>query len=61
MCGAATATSIVRQHREAKDAGLTTVDRGLEAAVADAVTPASVQQLRGDILSVIQEMTGRDC
>ena len=58
---AAAATSIIQQQEAAKAAGLDGIDRVPEAALADAVTSASVQQLRQDMLSLIQENAGQAC
>ncbi len=58
---AAAATSISEQHEAAQKAGLSRVEQGPEVAVTDNVASASVQQLRQEILRIIQELAGQPC
>ena len=58
---AAAATSIIQHHETAKVDGAMGIERSPQIAVTDAVTPASVQQLRQELLSVVQELAEQSC
>ena len=55
-CCAAAATSIIEQHELAERAGSEHVEQGPEAAVAGTLTTTSMDQMREDILSVIEDL-----